>query len=253
MPYANNNGIKIYYEVEGEGQSLMMLHGFASSLEHWREAGYVDALKSNYQLVLVDLIGHGKSDKPHDPESYTLQEFSGDLIAVLDDLKVKSTHIIGVSGGGFHCLVLGSHAIERIKSITLIGSGPHKTGVDRMKLLIEQGPESYAAMMEQSGPLPAGLIQRLLANDFEALLAILNSPSIQANLSNDLLNMHIPFLVLIGANDLAYPPQKEKEIFRIVPDLTFVTLPRLDHFTSMNRSGITIPYIKQFLAKFSDS
>jgi pimeloyl-ACP methyl ester carboxylesterase len=71
-----------------------MLHGFTGSLEDWREAGYVDAFKNNYQLVLVDLIGHGKSDKPHNPEFYTLQEYSGDLIAVLDHLKVKSTHFI---------------------------------------------------------------------------------------------------------------------------------------------------------------
>jgi pimeloyl-ACP methyl ester carboxylesterase len=64
MPYANNNGVKIYYEVEGQGPPLLMLHGFAGSLEDWREAGYVAAFKNDYQLILVDLIGHGKSDKP---------------------------------------------------------------------------------------------------------------------------------------------------------------------------------------------
>jgi pimeloyl-ACP methyl ester carboxylesterase len=253
MPYANDNGVKIYYQVEGEGPALVMLHGFTGSLEDWREAGYVDAYKNNYQLVLVDLIGHGKSDKPHNPESYTLQEYSGDLIAVLDHIKVKSTHFIGFSGGGVHCVVLGRQAIERIKSITLIGSGPHTTGVDKMKPLFEYGPEDYTDMIEQSGPLPDGLKQRMLTNDFKALLAILNSPSMQIDLSNDLQNMHIPFLVLIGENDLAYPFQKEQEIFSVVPNLTFVTLPGLDHVTSMNGSDITIPYIKKFLAKVSDS
>jgi pimeloyl-ACP methyl ester carboxylesterase len=120
MPYAKNRDIKIYYEVEGEGPPLVMLHGFSGNLGNMREAGYVDALKDDYLLVLMDLIGHGKSDKPHNPESYTLEEIGGDLTAVLDDLHISSANMMGYSGGGVHCLVLASQAKERVKSLILI-------------------------------------------------------------------------------------------------------------------------------------
>jgi len=78
MPYVDNNGIRIHYQVEGEGPPLVLQHGFTSSMRRWYLHGYVDAMKSAYQLVLVDARGHGQSDKPHDPAAYDLdsQKFS---------------------------------------------------------------------------------------------------------------------------------------------------------------------------------
>jgi len=249
MPYANNNGVKIYYEVEGQGPPLVMLHGFAGSLEDWREAGYVDALKNDYQLVLGDLIGHGKSDKPHDTESYALEKYPGNLTAILDGLHIPSAHFMGYSGGGVHCIALASQARDRVKSMILMASGPHTTNTSFIRPIVAAGPEAYIAMMEQSGPMPAGLKKRMMANDFKALTAIIDSLSTPLDLTGKLPGMLIPFLVLLGENDFAYPPQKEKELFQHVPDLNFVVLPRLDHGTIINRSDMTLPYIKKFLAQ----
>ncbi|MCH7787371.1 MAG: alpha/beta fold hydrolase, partial [Chloroflexi bacterium] len=63
MPYADNNGVKIHYEVEGEGPPLVLQHGFTRSLQGWRDNGYVTALKDDYKLIMVDSRGHGASDK----------------------------------------------------------------------------------------------------------------------------------------------------------------------------------------------
>ena len=59
MPHANNNGVRIHYHVEGEGSPLVLQHGFPWSIQSWSRSGYVDDLKSHYQLVLVDARGHG--------------------------------------------------------------------------------------------------------------------------------------------------------------------------------------------------
>ena len=67
MLYAHNQGVRIHFTVEGEGPPLVLQHGFASSLQTWYITGYVEALQSDYQLILVDARGHGGSDKPHDP------------------------------------------------------------------------------------------------------------------------------------------------------------------------------------------
>ena len=63
MPYASNNGVKIYYEVEGEGSPLVLAHGATDSLDMWKIEGYVDTLKNSYRLILLDFRVHGQSSK----------------------------------------------------------------------------------------------------------------------------------------------------------------------------------------------
>jgi pimeloyl-ACP methyl ester carboxylesterase len=66
MPYATNQSIRIHYHVAGEGPPLVLQHGFTQSMQRWYQAGYVEALQSAYQRILIDARGHGDSAKPHD-------------------------------------------------------------------------------------------------------------------------------------------------------------------------------------------
>ena len=70
MPSANNQGIRIYYEVEGSGPALVLAHGLGGSHEDWLDMGWVEALGDRFQLIMVDARGHGRSDKLYDPEAY---------------------------------------------------------------------------------------------------------------------------------------------------------------------------------------
>src|SRR3984893_13969291 len=84
MPYADNGNVRIHYQVEGEGPALVLQHGFTESVVDWYEAGYVEALRPDYRLILIDARGHGASDKPHDPDAYVLNRRVSDVVAVLD-------------------------------------------------------------------------------------------------------------------------------------------------------------------------
>ena len=251
MPYANNNGVKIYYEVEGEGPPVMMLHGFLGSLIDYREAGYVDALKDKYQLILMDLRGHGKSDKPHAPNFYTVDKMNSDLIAVLDDLKIPRSNLLGYSAGGEWCQTLAHSAGERVNSLILLDTGPKpfEDILVRIRQVLESGPEVFATMIEQTNPPSEEFKARLLANDLKALAAASNSPMGDADITDDLPNMSMPFLVLIGENDVAVPPQVARELYSGVSDMTFIVLPGLDHGTAFFSSDVMLPHIKEFLAK----
>ena len=89
MPsYAVNNGVRIHYEIVGSGPPLILQHGFTQSAKDWYRAGYVDALKPHYQLILVDARGHGESDKPHDAAAYTLSSRVNDIVAVMDSVGI---------------------------------------------------------------------------------------------------------------------------------------------------------------------
>jgi len=113
MPYSNNDGIKIYYEIEGSGPDLILAHGFSSTGEDWRELGYVEQLCQHYRLILVDARGHGKCDKPHDPKAYAPEFRVKDYLTVLNDLGVSKAHYWGEkashseANAGMHGFIFG--------------------------------------------------------------------------------------------------------------------------------------------------
>ena len=119
MPYANNNEVNIYYEVEGEGPPLVLLHAFLSNLEAWRAQGYVDELKGNNQLILMDARGHGKSDKPHEIDAYDSEKRVGDVMAVLDALKIDSANYLGYSMGGRLGYEIAKYPASRVNSLII--------------------------------------------------------------------------------------------------------------------------------------
>jgi pimeloyl-ACP methyl ester carboxylesterase len=90
MPYSVNQGVRIHYQIEGDGQPLVLQHGFTDSLEAWYELGYVEGLKTDYRLILIDARGHGASDKPHEPDAYERDRNVADITTVLDDLEIPS-------------------------------------------------------------------------------------------------------------------------------------------------------------------
>src|ERR1700752_2116936 len=121
MPRVDNKGISIHYRVEGNGPPLILQHGFSDSSETWSERGYVAALKPKYRLVLIDFRGHGQSDKPHDPASYEAKGFASDIVAVLDDLGMKTATYWGYSMGGGAGFALAQLAMDRVACFVIGG------------------------------------------------------------------------------------------------------------------------------------
>jgi len=250
MPYAKNGDINIYYEVEGEGPPLVMLHGLIRSLEDMREAGYVDALKDDYKIILMDARGHGKSDKPHDPAMYVVENIVSDVIAVLDSLGIETTNFFGYSFGGGIAYELAKYTPERMKSLIVGGAGAKKPSPEIYEEIIKSlkaGMDAIASKYEQGGEV-SPQEARLLANDPEALRAlgkaIVSSPA----LIDDLSGMNIPFLLFVGEYD---NPSAVKETSELLPDATFICLPGLDHIQAGSRLDLVIPYMKAFLARVS--
>ena len=99
MPYFNNDGVKIYYEIEGEGPPVVMIHGFSGDLESgWKETNWVESLRDYYRLILLDCRGHGKSDKPHKDSDYG-QKMTNDVIKLMEHLSIEKANIFGYSMG----------------------------------------------------------------------------------------------------------------------------------------------------------
>ncbi|UCC17789.1 MAG: alpha/beta fold hydrolase [Dehalococcoidales bacterium] len=250
MPEAKNNNTNIYYEVEGEGPPLVLHHGFAGSLEDWREFGYTDSLKSEYQLIMLDARGHGKSDKPHDPRAYSIENRVKDVIAVLDDVKADTAHFFGYSYGGRLAFELALYTPKRMESFIVSGIGARGQNPDflqnRIKNL-ENGPEGLLKTFEQFGELSHQMHDRLLQNDCEALIAILQTP--WPYRGDALQYMKEPFLLLGGEFDPGFTTIEDAS--ERLPDSTFIPLSGLNHMQTAIQIDKVLPHIKNFLARVS--
>jgi pimeloyl-ACP methyl ester carboxylesterase len=179
VPYADNNGIRIRYEVDGSGPPLVLHVGFAGWLENWADAGYVAALRETNRLVLLDPRGQGRSDGLPDPAAYAANNRVGDILAVLDAEGIDRAHFWGYSMGGHVGYALGRLAPGRVRSLILGGASPfagypRSAEGDAMMDSLRKGMAGLAAQWEAEFPdcwLSPGERERTLASDAKALVA----------------------------------------------------------------------------------
>lgn len=95
MAYFSHEGCNLHYEEYGHGAPLLLVHGLGSSTRDWEKQ--IPVLSAHYHLIVVDVRGHGRSDKP--PERYSIEGFSADLIALIEHLGLGPVHLVGWSMG----------------------------------------------------------------------------------------------------------------------------------------------------------
>ena len=261
MSYASNQGIRIYYEVEGQGPPLIMAHGVTRSLDRWRQTGFADALKKDYRLILFDARGHGKSDKPHDPAAYGTNMVN-DVLAVLNDLPIDRANYMGYSMGAGVGFALAVRHPARFNSFVLGGWNPYRTaagvpanppaaGPGQQIRLLRSDPEAYLRSREQQlgRPLTPDERKAELANDPEAFGALMATFRDVSTFDNqELSRISAPCLLYAGASDPMYDGAKEASTQ--IPQATFFSLPGLDHVQA-GGSPLALPRIKKFLARVS--
>jgi pimeloyl-ACP methyl ester carboxylesterase len=125
MPFATSEGgVKIHYELEGAGPPLVLMHGLGGSLESWRQAGYVDPLREEFQLVLIDSRGRGQSDYPRTQEAYELRTRVMDVASVLADAGIERANFMGYGTGAWVGWGISIYMPQRFASLALGGFGP---------------------------------------------------------------------------------------------------------------------------------
>lgn len=255
MPYANNQGVRIRYEVEGNGPPLVLLHGLTCYLELWHEVGYVDSLRKDLKLILIDMRGHGGSDKPHDPEAYKLELLAADVVAVMDDLNVSKAHFLGYSLGGRMAFALAKYAPERFHSFIIGGASPdeilsQESGRLREWLqLLEKGMDAVIAAFEKAGlKTTPEMKTRLLANDTEAMSAFVLASEWRSSLEYALPNMTMPCLLFVGEADPNCAGARK--CANRMRNAEFISFPGLGHFeVEVSQSHLVLPHITKFLEK----
>lgn len=223
MPYANNQGIRIHYQVEGAGPPLVLQHGSAQSIKDWHRYGYVTALQQYYQLILIDARGHGISDKPHTAADYRMPLKVRDITAVLDDLNLSQTHFLGYSMGGRMGFGIATYAPDRICSLIVGGAHPYKRAPEPFEKRIEGLRQGQKAEATQRSSYHA-----------EALIALYRENLDEVGLEAVLPTITTPCLFYVGEGDPYY--SGVRQCIEHIPNVTFVSLPGLNHIQAMERS-----------------
>src|SRR3954466_6421541 len=125
MPSFHNGAVEIAYLDEGEGDPILLVHGFASSKNvNWVYPGWVSELRRNGRRVIaLDNRGHGESGKLYDSASYELAIMAGDVTALMDHLQIARADVMGYSLGSRMTAVLALDEPQRLRSIILGGIG----------------------------------------------------------------------------------------------------------------------------------
>ncbi len=214
--YFNSNGINIHYTDEGRGEAVILLHGFAANSNlNFRKPGIIKLLKKEFRVVAMDLRGHGLSDKPHDSSKYGI-EMVYDVIRLMDYLKIKKAHIVGYSMGGAITLKLATIAPERMITASPLGMGWEVATNSRLAKLL---PDLQKALKKRKGINPlaenigthgrrVGFLHTFMIrcvtkyfNDRYALSALLSKIMDFKITEDELRNIPVPVLSIIGSND----------------------------------------------------
>ncbi|MFD0763589.1 alpha/beta fold hydrolase [Mucilaginibacter lutimaris] len=111
--YANIRGIKIYYEVYGQGEPLLIIHGNGGSINNF--VYQIPYFAQKYRVILADSRAQGKTVDNADSLSYEM--IADDLNGLLDHLKIKNANVIGWSDGGIEGLLLAMYHPDKVKNL----------------------------------------------------------------------------------------------------------------------------------------
>ena len=120
MAKLHSNDIDLYYEITGQGDPLVLIHGLGSSTQDW--AFQVEEFSKHYRVITFDVRGHGQSDKP--PGPYGVELFARDTAGLIGALEAAPAHVIGISMGGMIAFQLAVDRPDLVKSLVIVNSYP---------------------------------------------------------------------------------------------------------------------------------
>lgn len=233
MPNFHNGDVEIAYLDEGEGDPILLVHGFASTKNvNWIYPTWVSELRKNGRRVIaLDNRGHGDSGKLYDAAAYEIATMAGDVIALMDHLKLECADVMGYSLGSRMTAVLARRQPERLRSAILGGIG--------IGLIEGGGPgENVAAALEapslEDVTDPVGRTFRAFADqtrsDRRALAACLRG-SRRLMTREDAAGISVPVLIAVGTTDEI--AGSADALGKIIPGAEVLHIPNRDHMRAV--------------------
>jgi pimeloyl-ACP methyl ester carboxylesterase len=233
MPSFRNGEVEIAYLDEGEGEPVVLVHGFASTKEvNWVNPGWVSTLtRSGRRAIALDNRGHGASSKLYDPADYHSALMASDVCALMDHLGIARADVMGYSMGARIAAFLAVDHPQRVRSVVIGGLGIRLVGGVGL-------PESIAEALEAPSrddiADPTGRTYRSFAeqtrSDLKALACCIRG-SRQTLSREQIAGISAPVLVAVGTRDDV--AGSAEQLAALIPRARYLAIPDRDHMLAV--------------------
>ena len=265
--YADNDGVKIHYVTYGEGEPLVMIHGFPDFWYTWRNQ--MEALGDQFKFIAVDQRGYNRSDKPKGVDRYSMNRLVSDVATVIEDTGAARATICGHDWGGMVAWNFAMSKPELTERLIVLNL-PHPRGLVRE--LAKNGEQyensAYARRFQTADAHKDLTIERLTGwvkdekarpkyfeaikrSDFEAMLNYYKAnyprPPYEEP-SEPVVPVQCPTLVIFGLKDKALLSDGLNNTWDwIANDLTLVTVPSASHFVHHDATDLVNRSMRMWL------
>lgn len=244
MPKVQVSGINLFYEVQGEGQPLLLIYGLAGRGNGWKFQ--TESLSPHFKTITFDNRGVGETDQPI--EIYSLAQMSDDAAGLLDALGIESAYVFGISMGGMIAQEFALRHPQRVRKLALgcthcgikhcepspawvteiFKSLP---GKPREQVVRECTPINYSPHTQQHRPELIESMVPLFVDNRQRLHGYVNQ--INAVWAFDafdrLPQISMPTLVITGKDDVLVPPANSKTLAERIPNARLIEFPQAGH------------------------
>lgn len=262
MPYAEVNDIRMYYEDEGQGEPLLLVHGALGAVGPTVTSGWAalqPTLAARYRTLSVEYRGHGRTNNPAGRLSYA--QIAADIAAFIEGLQLAPAHLAGFSDGATVGFVLGMTRPDLLRS--LVAVGPNYRIDDQLRqtlaffdagALERDHPELAAELARRHDALHHPGYWRELARQ---VVDNVNAEMLWSEA--DLSRIAVPTLLIMGETDEFLSLKQMLEMRRGIPCAEMIILNHAgldgfdNHRVQHTRAGVVGPIILDFLARHADT
>jgi pimeloyl-ACP methyl ester carboxylesterase len=241
--YASVNGLKMYYEIQGAGRPLVLLHGGLCTIEVCLEKIRQPFVKTR-RTIAIEQQAHGRTADIDRPLS--IEQMAADTAALLRQLKIRNADFFGYSLGGSTALGIALKHPDLVRKVAVFGSAHNNAGlvpglVDNIKKLkAHEVPKQFYDGYVKVAPDP---------KQWAALVAKIANmlPDAKGFSPEDVRSIKAPTLIMVGDSDIVRP-EHAVEMFRLHQHAQLAVLPGASHFAPMERSEWIVSMTRTFLA-----
>lgn len=237
-------GLKVHYDVAGQGAPVLLLHGWGSSIEPYRPL--MALLQLKYTVIALDMPGFGKSEEPHEPMD--VDDYVDFVLEFLQLFAVEKLDLVGHSFGGRVIIKMANRTLPfRIGKIVLIDSAgikPQPSGKKTTKQTIYKVGKWFATRKLIARCFP-GLLEKLRVTfgsaDYAAASPMMRQCLVRVvneDLSHLLPTITPPTLLIWGENDTATPLSDAKKMEKDIPNAGLAVIRGAGHFSFVEQPVI---------------
>lgn len=238
--------VNLHFIEAGEGPAVMLLHGYP--LDHSIWDPIVPFLTRDARLIMPDLRGHGKSPSPEGV--YSMKEMAGDLLKLVDELRVEKVILVGHSLGGYVAVNFLHHYPHKVTGLALVASRAKadsegkklerlRTAEQVLKSGVEEVTNSMLDKLTSKTSLHLKLRKIMMLTSPIGIAGTLRGIAEREDATSWLPKIKIPSLVIAGENDQIIPLEESQNLAELLPDCELAIAKNCGHMPMMESPGLT--------------